>query len=188
MALKKYRGGIESHASTCDKEHTTASLGQAEILGIQDAPRDCSLGAKHNTCVRPSLPWGDEFMFFASQCCDKTSEGVAPIGEHAENVFPDDDGFRFLSSHSDLVDCIGKLHKCKSQSTSSICQARAKTRHTECLARRAANQNGRSLNDSIECLAGQSLHVAEIRYGRVMMGQHRTRERCYFGKPSRGET
>ncbi|WP_160328451.1 MULTISPECIES: hypothetical protein [Pseudomonas] len=32
FALKKYLGGIEPVSNTCDNEHTTASLGQAETL------------------------------------------------------------------------------------------------------------------------------------------------------------
>ena len=56
FALKKYLGGIESVSSTCDNEHTAASLGQAEILGVQDPPRDCSFGSIHTTSVRPFLP------------------------------------------------------------------------------------------------------------------------------------
>jgi hypothetical protein len=40
VALKKYFGGIKPCSSTGDKEQTTALLGQAEILGIEDAPRN----------------------------------------------------------------------------------------------------------------------------------------------------
>lgn len=38
FSLKKYFEGIEPCSSTCDNEHTAASLGQAEILGVQDPP------------------------------------------------------------------------------------------------------------------------------------------------------
>src|SRR5438067_412908 len=40
VALKKYRCGIEPFSSTCDNEHTAASLGHSEILGIENPPRD----------------------------------------------------------------------------------------------------------------------------------------------------
>src|SRR5690606_23750024 len=56
FVLKKYRCGIEPLSSTCHNEHTAASLGQAEILGIQDPPCGCSLGSIHTTSVRPSSP------------------------------------------------------------------------------------------------------------------------------------
>src|SRR5207253_7918829 len=91
FGLKKYRGGIEPRSSTCDKEHTTASLGHAEILGIQDSPCDCSLGTKHNTRVRPRLPWRLKFPVFSSKCTEKAAEGVAFVAEYPRNVFPNND-------------------------------------------------------------------------------------------------
>ena len=40
FALKQYFGGIEPRSSTCDNKHTLASLGRAEILGIEHPPRE----------------------------------------------------------------------------------------------------------------------------------------------------
>jgi hypothetical protein len=39
----------------CDNEHTLASLGQAEVLGIQDSPRCSPFGSIDHARVRPSL-------------------------------------------------------------------------------------------------------------------------------------
>jgi hypothetical protein len=47
--LKKYRCGIKPVSSTCHNEHTRASLGQTEILGIERPPRDCSDGSSTQT-------------------------------------------------------------------------------------------------------------------------------------------
>lgn len=56
FALKKYRSGIGPEISTCDNEDAFASLGQAEILGVEESPRDCSLWSRHKTSVSPFLP------------------------------------------------------------------------------------------------------------------------------------
>ena len=49
VELKKNREGIGPVSRTRDNEQTTAALGNSEILGIKDTPRDCSLGSKHTT-------------------------------------------------------------------------------------------------------------------------------------------
>jgi hypothetical protein len=76
FALKKYFAGIEPDSSTCDNEHTAASLGQSEILGFEGPPRDCSLWAKHNTSVRPSLPWWFERRIFTGKASKEVTKGV----------------------------------------------------------------------------------------------------------------
>lgn len=91
FSLKKYLGGIEPVSSTCDNEHTTASLGQAEILGVQDPPRDCSFGSIHTTSVLPFLPWRLQLAVFPSKRAKKASEGVPFIAEDTGDVLPDDD-------------------------------------------------------------------------------------------------
>ena len=66
-------------------------MGQAEILGVEDAPRDCSFGTKHITSVRPPAPWRDERVIFSGQQSQETAEGVGLVGEDAGDVFPDDE-------------------------------------------------------------------------------------------------
>jgi hypothetical protein len=39
FALKKYRGSAWL-SSTCDKEHSTATLGDSEVLAVKSAPLD----------------------------------------------------------------------------------------------------------------------------------------------------
>jgi hypothetical protein len=46
------------------------------MLGIKNPPRDCSLGAIHNTSVRPFAPWWDERIIFAGKSCKEAAEGV----------------------------------------------------------------------------------------------------------------
>jgi len=91
VELKKYRCGIEPLSSTCDNEHTAASLGHSEILGVCDPPRDCSFGAKHITSVRPFPPWRDERVIFAGKSSKEAAEGVIRGGEDSGDVFPEDD-------------------------------------------------------------------------------------------------
>ena len=91
--LKKNLSGIGSSARTCDKEDTAAALGQAEILGIKDAPRDCPAGSKHITRVRPSSPWREKRRIFAGQCCQKASESVSPVGENSGDIFPNNESW-----------------------------------------------------------------------------------------------
>ena len=74
VELKKYCGGIESLTSTCDNEHTAASLGQSVILGILDPPCRCSLGSKHTTSVRPFSPCWDERITFAGKASKEAAE------------------------------------------------------------------------------------------------------------------
>jgi hypothetical protein len=76
VELKKNRCGIEVCSSTCDNEHTTASLGHSEVLGVEDSPRDCSFGAINKTSVCPSAPWWDERIIFAGKRSQKAPECV----------------------------------------------------------------------------------------------------------------
>ena len=91
LELKKNRCGIKVCSSTCDNEHTAASLGHSEILGVKDAPSDCSLGAKHNTSVRPSFPCWDDWIIFAGEASKETAESVVGRAENSRDVFPEDD-------------------------------------------------------------------------------------------------
>ena len=127
VPLKKNRCGIEPFSSTCDNEHTAASLGHSEILGIEDAPRDCSLGAKHTTSVRPFTPCRLELHAFSGKSCKKAAEGVGFVGEDARDVFPDDDGRLFASPLANKVNCIGKLHVLDGQLSAPIVETFAQT-------------------------------------------------------------
>jgi hypothetical protein len=91
VELKKYLDGIEVVSSTCDNEHTAASLGHSEILGVEDAPRDCSRGAKHTTSVRPFSPWRLKLAILAGKRSKKAPECVVFGAEDSGHVFPDDD-------------------------------------------------------------------------------------------------
>jgi hypothetical protein len=113
LELKKNLCGIEVVSSTCDNEHTAASLGHSEILGIKDSPRDCSLGAKHTTRVRPFVPWWDDLLAFTGKCAKKAAEGIVFGVEDSWHVFPEDDCWRISSKRSNMVNCIGDTYKCE---------------------------------------------------------------------------
>lgn len=110
VELKKYRCGIEPVSSTCDNEHTAATLGHSEILGVENPPRDCSLGSIHSTSVRPPLPWRLERISFSGKPSKKAAEGVVAAAEDARDVFPDDDAGLPARGGSNIVNCIGKSH------------------------------------------------------------------------------
>jgi hypothetical protein len=111
VELKKNRCGIEPCSSTCDNEHTAASLGHSEKLGVEDAPRDCARGSKHSTSVCPFAPWCDERIIFAGEASKEATEGVVFGVEDSGHVFPEDDAGNKSSVHSSLVDFIGDFTK-----------------------------------------------------------------------------
>ena len=100
IELKKYRDGIKPCSSTCDNEHTSASLGHSEILGVEDAPRDCSFGTKHTTCVRPFTPCWDEWLIFTGKPRKEAAKGIVFCVEHSWDVLPEDDGRLFSANKS----------------------------------------------------------------------------------------
>ncbi len=53
VGLKKYRSGTLT-SRTVDKEHATATLGDAEMLTVESAPLGATELSKGNTSVRPS--------------------------------------------------------------------------------------------------------------------------------------
>jgi hypothetical protein len=75
-------------------------LGQAEILGVKDSPRDCSLGAINKTSVCPSAPWWDERITFAGKSSQKASEGIVFGVKDSWDIFPEDDGGFFSPNKS----------------------------------------------------------------------------------------
>lgn len=170
FALKKYRCGIESCSSTCDNEHTAASLGQAEILGIQNPPCDCSPGSIHTTSVLPFPPWRLKFLGFAHQGAEEAAERVALVGEDAGDVFPDADCFRLASLGSNMVNCIEQLHVFDGEGAARIGQTFAHAGHAESLARGATDHQLRRLDRAGQYLAHELCHVAQVRHVRPPVG------------------
>ena len=154
FALKKYLGGIEPVSSTCDNEHATASLGQAEILGVQNPPRDCSFGSIHTTSVLPFFPWRLQLAVFPSKRAKKASEGVPFVAEDAGDVLPDDDAGGLSLAGANIVNCICKLHVFDGEGAARVGEAFAHTGNREGLAWGSADQHVRRWD-----LAGQ-LYVA----------------------------
>jgi hypothetical protein len=144
VELKKNRCGIEPVSSTCDNEHTLASLGHSEILGVEDSPRHCSLGSKHATNVCPLAPWWDERIILAGKPSKETPEGVVLSAEDAGDVLPEDDAGGLSSSESNRVNCIGDLAECQRQVPPRIVKGPAQAGYAECLTGcAAAEQIGR---------------------------------------------
>ncbi|KIL98258.1 hypothetical protein CCC_01319 [Paramagnetospirillum magnetotacticum MS-1] len=165
LALRKYRDGIGPVSRTCHNEHTAAALGQAEILGVEDAPRDCARGSKHNTSVRPLSPWWEQRTIFAGQSTQKTSEGVVAGGQDAGDVLPNNPSW---------VDGIGEFHEFESKVAALIAQRLAQARHRERLTGCAAHQH---VDLAPPCLTVDGGHVAQIGNMRVVVGEHGAGER-----------
>jgi hypothetical protein len=91
IELKKNRCGIEVVSSTCDNEHTTASLGHSEILGIKDSPRDCSFLSNNNTSGWPLPVWAGDRIIFAGKRTKEATKGVVFGAKDSGDVFPEDD-------------------------------------------------------------------------------------------------
>lgn len=120
VALKKYRCGIKSVSSTCDNEHTAASLGQSEVLGVKNAPSDSSFWSKDSTSVRPSFPWWLQLVVLTGKRSKKASECVVFTTEDSRYVFPQDDAWLFIFFFSHYVYGICQLHELKCELTSVI--------------------------------------------------------------------
>lgn len=128
VALKKYRGWIEPLSSTCDNEHTLASLGQAEILSVEDSPGGSARGSSNHTRVRPFAPWRDDGGILSNQGREEASEGVVGCAEHAGDVFPEDARSCPPRNKSNMVDCICKATKLQREVAAVIGQRLAQPR------------------------------------------------------------
>ncbi len=180
--LKKNRCGIEPCSRTCDNEHTAASLGQSEILGIQDAPGDCSEGSSNHTRVRPSAPVRKVGGIVASEGREEAAEGVVPDGEDAGDVLPDDDGLGSSMSASKIVNCIGQPYEFEGEVAAVIRKGIAKASHAERLAGSATYQH---IGVNNPRLFAQHSEVAMQRNVGIMMSQNGARERLNLGEGKR---
>lgn len=185
FALKKNFCGIEPFSSTCDNEHTAAALGHSEILGIEDPPRNCSLGAKHTTSVFPFLPWWDELAIFPGKEAKECAKSVVFGREDARDVFPDGDAWSSSSCCSFLINGIGKLHVLDSQKTTVISQPLAGTGNGKRLAWRSADKDVGSHDIPLEDGGSNLGHIAKVGNVRPVVRQHSTREWLNLGKPRR---
>jgi hypothetical protein len=169
VELKKNLDGIDVVSSTCDNEHTTASLGHSEVLGVEDPPRDCARGSKHTTSVAPLSPWCDERIIFAGKSRKKASEGVVFGGQNSGDVLPKDNGGLMAARAANVVDCIGDLAEGEGKIAASIVKRLPQTGDGKGLARRATAEKIRRLNLTAQDAVGQRGHVAEVRDIRVVV-------------------
>jgi len=115
FALKKNLGGMDVVSSTCDNEHTAASLGQSEILSVENPPGCASFGSRNQTRTGPFPALRKDGIVASNQCGEEASEGVVLDGQDAGYIFPDDDCGLASISASKIVNCIGQPHKFKGQ-------------------------------------------------------------------------
>ena len=182
--LKKYRCGIEPLSSTCDNEHTTAALGQSEILGIEDPPRDCARGSKSHTRVRPFSPWRNEGGVLSRKAREEAAEGVVADREDAGHVLPDDDAGRQSALGAAFIDGIGKPQEFEGEVSTGVVEGTAEARDRKSLAWRSAHQD---VGPGDPVLVTQQREVAVQRHIRVMMGEHSAGEGLDLGEGQRPE-
>lgn len=185
VELKKNRRGIEPVSSTCDNEHTSASLGHSEILGVEYAPRDCSLGAKHITSVRPFTPWRDERIIFAGKASKEAAEGVILGIEHSGDVLPENDAWLEPVVGAADVDGIGDLAEGQGQIAASIVKRLAQAGDGKGLTGRAPAEHVRGFNLPHDDPLRQVRHVAEVRHVMVVVRENRAGEWLDLREPGR---
>jgi hypothetical protein len=170
--LKKNRCGIEPVSSTCDNEHTAASLGQAEELGIQDAPRDCPLGSSNQTRVCPSAARNDGGIA-SSERPEETTEGVVRGAEDAGDVLPEDDAGGLSCGQSNRVNCIGDLAESKRQVSPRIVKGPTQAGNAEGLAGRAPTEQIGRFDLARADSVWQGGHVAQVGHLGIAVREHR---------------
>lgn len=98
-------------SSTDDKEQTTASLGQSEVLSVENSPGSGSFRPSSTTSVRPSLPCWEKSDVFTDEGREEVAEGVSFVGEDAWDVLPKSKSCWLSLFSSDGIDGIEQLHE-----------------------------------------------------------------------------
>lgn len=136
LALKKNFGGIGPVSKIDDNEHTTAPLGQSEVLSVEYPPSCPCPWPFNHTLVWPALDSLREMQGII--CPDKrsqeTAEGIVVCVEHAGNIFPDGVSKAIRSSKFMSEDRVGE-----SKVRPRVGERPAQTGDRESLARRPAN-------------------------------------------------
>jgi hypothetical protein len=87
-ALKKYFSGIGPVSRTEDKEHTLASLGQAEVLSVQNTPGGRSFGSADHARARPPFLNFKGFIS-ANKGSEEAPKSIVCGAENSGDVLPD---------------------------------------------------------------------------------------------------
>lgn len=173
LALKKNLAWIGPVSRTPDNEHTAATLGQAEVLSVENTPCEFSLRPNDTTSVRPPAPWREQRAIFSSERSEKMSEGIVSGGQDSADVFPE---------HETRGNSIAQLHEFQSQFSARVIETAAQPRHRERLTRRSANKN---IDVVPPPAAINAAHVPEIGDKRIMRSENCRRERLDFRLPDR---
>lgn len=184
FGLKKYSSGTKSVSSTCHNEHTLASLGQAEVLGINNPPCDCPPGASNNTCDWPARnvhtgvffpapvgrgpsrfrSWaGFNWIPLSGKPSKEATERVVVGTEASGYVFPLHDAGFVSIGDSNIVNCIGNLAERQGQCAPVVGKGIAVTRDAEGLARSTPGKERRRFHLPIANTLRDRAHVADIR-------------------------
>jgi hypothetical protein len=205
VGLEKYRSGIEPVSSTETNEtHAAPSLGQADVLSVENAICEGSDGSDNHTRVRPppALKATTERFGLAHHSSKEASESVILCTEDAGHVLPNNDCW---------VDCMHYLHEGQGQVPARVVERFALARDAEGLARRPAGEDVYPVGercgsrDGVEQrfirpsplrqpaqvaermgqMRGDSPEVAEIRHVGEVMRQYGGREGFNLGREYR---
>jgi hypothetical protein len=180
FGLKQYFCGVEV-SRTCHNEHTAAALGHSEILGVEDAPRDCARGSKHTTCVRPFSPCREKRHIFTGQLAQKASEGVGSVGQDTGHVFVQAPHGRLSVSGADSVCMVDEVCVNNGKVATGVVESFAFAGHRERLAWRSSDDTV-SVDEYLLRPFGVPGHVTKVRNGRITVGENGTRELFYLGE------
>ena len=183
VELKKYAGGIEPRTSTCDNEHTAASLGQSDKLGVENPPCDCPFGSKHSTSVCPFSPCRDEDITFAGNASKEAAEGVCLVTQDSRYIFPYDHAGRQAVFGPDIVDGVGEDDVSQRQLAARVVEAAPQPRDRVALAWCPTDKHIWSHDLAVANLRGKQRHVAVVGDARKPVCKHARRGFVRLGEP-----
>jgi hypothetical protein len=127
LPLKKYFGGMSLVTRTCDNEHTLASLGQSEVLGIKCSPAGGSRRSIDHASTRPSALEYDG-VITADKPAQEAAKGVVGRRENSWDVFPNNEPW---------LDGVDDMKELQCEIAALIVERLSMSGHAERLARRA---------------------------------------------------
>ena len=142
----------------------------AEMLGVEDAPSDCSLWSAHITSVLPFSPWRLQRVIFSGQCSQKAAEGVVLGVKDAGDVFPDAKSGRSSVARALFVDGIEDVDIGEGEVAAFIGEGVAEAGDGKGLARGSAGEDVGVGEDLLGPLLPFG-HVAEVGDMRPMVGE-----------------
>lgn len=150
--------------STSEHEDPLPSLGQAEVLGVQDPPCGHSFGSRNHASVGPSSPlWRTDGPFASDQASQEGAEGVVLGAEDPGDVFPKDEGGGLSSIASKIVNCVRKADELHCEVAPGAAEGGPEAREREILTGGAAHEHVAIDDEALVAEAGEIAEVGNLR-------------------------